>query len=69
MTAQTFEYRLAAALDVIARFGGIDGAHHKQWVLDQVVRSLSHDYEAWVKAFEDGEDGPQTYEWDEGITP
>lgn len=61
--------RLAAALDLITRFGGIDGAHHKQWVLDQVVRRLSHDYEAWVRAFEDGEDGPRTYEWDEGIVP
>ncbi|KKN13750.1 hypothetical protein LCGC14_1003000 [marine sediment metagenome] len=70
MTTQTdLTAQIAAALDFITRFGGIDGAHHKQWVLDQVVRSLSHDYEAWVKAYEDGEDGRHTYEWDEGIVP
>ncbi len=28
------------ALDRIAQSGGVDGAHHKQWVLDQVVRIL-----------------------------
>lgn len=28
------------ALEYISRYGGIDGAHHKQWVLDQVVRIL-----------------------------
>lgn len=28
------------ALTVIARNGGMDGSHHKQWVLDQVVRVL-----------------------------
>lgn len=26
-------------------------------------------YLAWVAAHCDGEDGPNTYEWDEGITP
>lgn len=25
------------ALALIDRYGGVDGAHHKQWVLDQVV--------------------------------
>ena len=28
------------ALDCIERFGGIDGSHHKNWVLDQVARIL-----------------------------
>lgn len=28
------------ALDWITRYGGIDGAHHKDWVLDQVARIL-----------------------------
>jgi len=30
------------ALTMIRRYGGIDGAHHKDWVLDQVVRSLTN---------------------------
>ncbi|HET7135185.1 MAG TPA: hypothetical protein VFJ25_04640 [Casimicrobiaceae bacterium] len=57
------------ALDLIARYGGIDGAHHKQWVLDQIVRILSDDYAEWVREQKDGEDGPDTYDWDEGIAP
>lgn len=25
---------------VVARWGGVDGAHHKQWTIDQIVRVL-----------------------------
>jgi hypothetical protein len=58
------------ALEVIHRYGGIDGGHHKQWVLDQVVRALTGDrYAAWVANQKAGDDGPNTYEWDEGIAP
>lgn len=58
------------ALEVIERFGGIDGAHHKQWVIDQVARAiLGNRYAAWVVTMKDGEDGPDTYEWDEGTAP
>lgn len=28
------------ALEFIVRYGQVDGAHHKQWVLDQVARVL-----------------------------
>jgi len=57
------------ALDFILNYGGIDGGHHKQWVLDQLVRILSDDYQGWVMEYEKGEDGPKTYLWDEGIAP
>jgi len=64
------EERIVNALEMILRYGGTDGGHHKQWVLDQVVRILTGDeYEAWVKMACEGEDGPNTYEWDEGIAP
>lgn len=78
----------------IAESGSYDGAHHKMWVIDQIVRALtlcpmvteetpdhfdyqytyevqgeSEEYEKWVKEFNDGEDGPETYEWDVGIAP
>lgn len=57
-------------LDLITRYGGIDGDHHKQWLLDQIVRVLTGvDYEQWVSDYEDGEDGPKTYIWDAGIPP
>ena len=65
-----FEERIGKALEIIERYGGIDGAHHKQWCLDQVVRALlAHKYDEWVREMKDGEDGPETYEWDEGIAP
>lgn len=83
-----------SALLLIAEMQSIDGAHHKQWLIDQVTRILtgcplvtevatslsgatysyqrfgeSRLYRDLVAAACDGEDGPGTYEWDEGITP
>jgi hypothetical protein len=64
------EQAIKGALEVIERYGGIDGGHHKQWVIDQVARHLLGDqYTQWVVDMKDGEDGPNTYEWDEGIIP
>ena len=64
------EQAIKGALEVIERYGGIDGGHHKQWVIDQVARHLLGDqYTQWVVDMKDGEDGPNTYEWDEGIAP
>jgi hypothetical protein len=58
------------ALDIAHRYGGIDGGHHKMWVIDQMVRALiGNEYEAWVVKQKAGEDGPETYEWDPGIAP
>ena len=63
--------RIAKALKVIEEYGGIDGAHHKQWVLDQVVRALtqadfaSSEYAEWLEIYRVGGD----YEWDKGIAP
>lgn len=57
-------------LEPIERYGGSDGEHHKQWVIDQVVRRILGDrYPQWVINMRAGEDGPDTYEWDEGIAP
>jgi hypothetical protein len=88
--------RIPAALDIAAQFGGIDGDHHKAWVIDQMVRALtgcpvvtktfpddnrpgqtyeaeemgeSEEYREWVRAACEGEDGPDTYEWNVGIAP
>lgn len=35
------EERVVKVLQIIARYGGIDELHHKQWLLDQVVRILT----------------------------
>lgn len=86
--------RVENALETILRYGGIEGSHHKTWVIDQVVRALtgcpiekvvaidcngdtytyekmgeSQEYLDWVKDAKDGEDGPETYDWDIGIAP
>lgn len=86
--------RIEKALTYARRFGGIDGAHHKLWVIDQMVRALtgcpvvtkeredirgrrfafnvqgeSDEYRRFVARACDGEDGPNTYEWDTGIAP
>jgi hypothetical protein len=62
--------RVDSALEIISRFGGIDGDHHRAWVIDQAVRALTGDgYAEWVRMMNDGENGPNTYEWDQGIAP
>lgn len=58
------------ALNLIERYGGIDGEHHKTWVIDQVARALLGDrYDAWVVEMKTGSDGSDTYGWDVGIAP
>jgi len=74
--------RIKKAIDFAVRFGGIDGAHHKDWVIDQMVRALtgckqnesdeleaSDEYNELVKDACNGKDGPNTYTWEEGIAP
>jgi hypothetical protein len=58
------------ALEIARHHGGIDGAHHKAWVIDQIVRALTgKNYDTWIAEHCDGEDGPDTYSWDEGTAP
>ena len=89
----TIQQRIAKALD-IAQDGALDGAEHKHWVIDQMIRALTgcpmveetaldyrgqpYTYEAqgesekyleWVRAFCEGEEGPDTYSWETGIAP
>lgn len=33
--------RIQKALEYAIKYGGIDGAHHKDWVIDQMVRALT----------------------------
>ena len=57
-------------LDLIFEYGGINGSHHKQWLLNEIVKVITEDeYKNWTAYFENGEDGPKTYEWDIGIAP
>jgi len=80
----------------IERYSGIDGSHHKDWILDQVARiskgtpvivrhaswsgrdkidvrietgEPSQAYLDWKWGMKAGEDGADTYDYDEGIAP
>ena len=58
------------ALNILFDYSQYDGGHHKAWAVDQAVRALTGDkYDEFVRYFCDGEYGPDTYEWDEGIAP
>lgn len=62
--------RVQLALELLAADGQVDGDHHQKWVIDQTVRILAGDgYAQWIAEYRDGEDGPETYSWDEGIAP
>ena len=60
------------AINMILRYGGTDGEHHKQWVIDQVLRILVGDkkkYDEVIKRACEVEDKKNKHEWDVGISP
>lgn len=59
--------KIDTVANLITRFGGIDGEHHKQWLLDQTLRLLLEDnYVEWL----DDYNSYKAYDpWDEGIAP
>ena len=65
MLHTTDRERIKGAVEVATRFGGIDGAHHKAWVIDQMLKHLLGDaYQQTIQEIrEEGRD------WDEGIAP
>jgi hypothetical protein len=65
-------YREIRAKEFIEQWGGVDGGHHKQWVLDQVMRILlDKDYDSWLDEYnnEVDDEGELLGEWDQGIAP
>ncbi|PIE13802.1 MAG: hypothetical protein CSA70_03545 [Rhodobacterales bacterium] len=65
------EERITDALNQ-AEAGQFDGAQHKMWVIDQMVRALCGSpaaYAEWIAQYKQGVDGPETYEWDAGTAP
>ncbi len=59
--------RINDAIDVAWKYGGIDGDHHRAWVIDQMLQKMMtpDEYKNFVKEYEnDGE-----YEWYKGIAP
>lgn len=57
-------------MELIVNYGQFAGEHHKMWVIDQIVQVIMKDnYDNFIYAFCDGEDGSDTYSWDTGIAP
>ena len=62
---RTVEMAIGAALTVAWEFGSYDGAHHKQWVIAEIVKRLTgSDYDDWVENLCGDE-----FDWDEGTPP
>ncbi len=60
------QQRIDKATEIAYQYAQIDGAHHKMWTIDQMLRELLGDgYDKFVKEYE--EDGE--YKWDIGIAP
>ena len=55
------EDRIKRAIDFAVKYGSIDGAHHKDWVIDQMVRALTGCPMLIVEA-QDYKGVPYTYE-------
>ena len=61
--ARVMYHRHTLALEVAFRYGQTDGAHHKMYVIDQMVRHLAgSEYETMVRNYEQGGE----FHWDVG---
>jgi len=68
--SDTFQKKINEAVKIAVQYGGTDGAHHKDWVIDQMTRILTGDeYDRVVATACAGEYGPNTYSWECGIAP
>ena len=72
------QQRIDDALAFVEEHGRIcEGEHHKQWLLDQIIRILTgEEYDEWVELYEEplyDEDDLEcfgvSYEWETGLAP
>lgn len=62
--------KLGIVLEFLLRGGTTDGAHHKQWAIDQAVRVITCGaYKTWVEEVEAAAGGPELFVWDTGTAP
>ena len=59
--------RINDAIDVAWKAGGVDGDHHKAWVIDQMLRKLlsANEYNDFLTEYEKSGE----YKWDPGVAP
>ena len=60
-----FSEKEEEVFSLIDQYGDVDGAHHKQWLLDQCMRVLlRNEYSVWfTERYQKG------YDWDQGVAP
>jgi len=62
--------RTVQAIRFAEQYAMIDGSHHKQWVIDQMLRTLlGPHYEGWAMDYNESAITEDYSEWDEGIAP
>ena len=72
ITTENLRLRISTALQLAFDYGQIDGDHHKTWLIDQIVIALTgsnHEYVDFLEKHNTGKDGPNTYEWNQGVAP
>lgn len=60
------------AAEIAYRYAGIDGEHHKQWVIDQMLQCIlgADAYAEFIESYNaEEEDGEKYDDWDPGIAP
>lgn len=82
-TLDNYCQRIIDALNIATQYGTIDGAHHKMWAIDQMVRTLTgtlsvtqswsadNNYYDYVPDYDDfvRDRYEGGYEWSTGIAP
>lgn len=83
LPAGTSAERIQKALAIAVQFGGFPSSLNKAWAIDQMARALtgcpvlpdaftqgeSEAYRDLVTAARNGDEGPETFDWDVGICP
>jgi hypothetical protein len=68
-TREELNNQILRALDLIGQFSDVDGRHHRQWLLDQVVTVLTGDDDEYRRFVEEYNAQGHTVDWSEGIAP
>jgi hypothetical protein len=61
------EQRVAHAVTLLILYGTVPGAHHKAWLIDQVLRVLLEDEDAYQQCIQEAASGGDP--WEKGIAP
>lgn len=64
------ERRIQNAIEQAVRFGDVESAEHRAWLINQMVHTLAGEkYEQVISEKESARGGPDSYVWDKGVAP